>query len=175
MLYDDFNEHYLNQGSLHIGGDGYAYLYLNGEYYRINRLFMFGLINYKQDDFLKIVVDHKNRNILDNTMKNLRILDKQNNEYNEKPIRKNNTSGFKGVTWDKFNHKWCAQIMYNGYNIKIGRYNTIKEALIMRLKAELYYCKPECAPQRHLFEEYQIYDYIGLPQRVLELKEKYSK
>ena len=103
-----------------------------------------------------IVVDHADRDILNNRRKNLRETTKQMNEYNEKPIRKNNTSGYKGVTYDKFNKKWMAQIMYNGKSIKLGRFKNKKDAVIARLNAEVKYCGCDFASRRHLFDEFNI-------------------
>lgn len=54
-------------------------------------------------------VDHKNNNRLDNQRKNLRICTRFENQRNYKK-QKNNTSGFKGVTWHKKMKKWVAQI-----------------------------------------------------------------
>jgi len=78
-------------------------------------------------------VDHINGNGLDNRKDNLRICDHFNNLCNVK-MWSSNTSGYKGVTWDKVNNKWIAQIGRKGKNIKIGRYNTIEEAYKERLK-----------------------------------------
>ena len=41
---------------------------------------------------------------------------------NTRRIRKNNTSGYKGVTWDKNRKRWMAQITYNYKNIHLGRF-----------------------------------------------------
>lgn len=57
----------------------------------------------------KIEVDHKNRNQLDNRRSNLRLASRSQNEGN-KSAQSNNTSGFKGVTWNKDMRKWQAQI-----------------------------------------------------------------
>ena len=46
--------------------------------------------------------------------------------------------------------------MVNGNNIKLGRFDNKEDAVIARLKAELYYCGREFASQRHLFEKYNI-------------------
>lgn len=65
--------------------------------------------------------DHVNRNRLDCRKENLRLASKlQNNVNREKHA--NNTSGFKGVCWDKGKQKWLASIGFNGRNHFLGRY-----------------------------------------------------
>lgn len=49
---------------------------------------------------------------------------------------KNNTSGVKGVTWDKARSKWRAQIVFKGKTYHLGRYDTLKEAAQARRIAE---------------------------------------
>ena len=53
-------------------------------------------------------IDHINGDPLDNRRKNLRICTHAENMRNRK-IFKNNTSGFKGVSWCKETNKWCAK------------------------------------------------------------------
>lgn len=72
-------------------------------------------------------VDHINRNTLDNRKSNLRLCTIAQNTRNSE-ARINNTSGFKGVSYDKKQNKWTAQIGYNYKKIRIGRYKTALEA-----------------------------------------------
>lgn len=54
-------------------------------------------------------VDHRNMNTLDCRRDNLRVASRTQNGYNrDKPC--NNTSGYKGVHWDKEKHLWRASI-----------------------------------------------------------------
>lgn len=85
------------------------------------------------------VVDHINGNTLDNRKQNLRICSQQQNTMNNSNIRSNNTSGYKGVTWDKSKNKWTAQITVNYKNIHLGRYDKIEDAIKARQKAEIKY------------------------------------
>lgn len=55
---------------------------------------------------------------------------------------KNNTSGYKGVTWDRSREKWMAQIVFKGKKHFLGRYNTIEEAAAARKQAEEELYKP---------------------------------
>lgn len=72
-------------------------------------------------------VDHIDANGLNNTKHNLRLCTHSQNQQNmQKP--KNNTSGFKGVSWNKRDQKWRANITINHKNIHIGRFDTIFDA-----------------------------------------------
>lgn len=86
-----------------------------------------------------IKVDHVDRDILNNQKSNLRLCSQSENSKNIKLIRINNTSGHKGITWDKQTQKWVAQIVVNYKNIKLGRFNDVNEAIKVRNEAELYY------------------------------------
>jgi len=43
-------------------------------------------------------------------------------------VTPNNTSGYKGVTWNKEAKKWRAQVWLNGKSIHLGTYATAEEA-----------------------------------------------
>ncbi len=74
-----------------------------------------------------VLVDHINHNGLDNRKSNLRLCTGSQNIINCFLI-KSNTSGYKGVSWDKKNKKWLVVIRVNGRKTHIGRYACIKEA-----------------------------------------------
>lgn len=57
----------------------------------------------------ELEVDHKNGDSLDNRRVNLRICTHKNNRGNTRK-HKDNTSGFKGVSWHKGAQKWSAQV-----------------------------------------------------------------
>lgn len=51
-------------------------------------------------------------------------------------IPSTNTSGHKGVTWDKNRNLWAAQIVFKGKNYHLGRYANKEEAIKARENAE---------------------------------------
>lgn len=51
-------------------------------------------------------------------------------------IPKNNTSGFKGVSWDKSRCKWAARIIFKGKYYYLGRYHKKEDAIEVRRIAE---------------------------------------
>lgn len=72
------------------------------------------------------IVDHADRNVLNNKKENLRNCSNAENLRN-KGLQSNNTSGFKGVYWNKNRNKFQAQIKFNGKNFYLGLYNTLQE------------------------------------------------
>ena len=82
-----------------------------------------------------VYVDHINGNRLDNRKSNLRICSNQENNFNT--IKRSvNTSGYKGVWYDKTRDKWVSEIKVNDKKIFIGRYINIEDAAFTRFYAE---------------------------------------
>lgn len=73
-------------------------------------------------------VDHRNGDGLDNRKENLRPCTHLQNVKNLKISRKNNRSGFKGVSFDSENQKWQAHIQSDNKNMRLGRFSTKEEA-----------------------------------------------
>jgi hypothetical protein len=73
-----------------------------------------------------MLVDHINRNGLDNRRCNLRITTHQQNQANS--ISKSDSSRFKGVSRDKRKEKWYASIRKNKKDHYIGRYDIEEDA-----------------------------------------------
>lgn len=79
-------------------------------------------------------IDHIDRNRSNNRWSNLREATKaQNGANSRKP--KNNTSGYKGVSWHKSDKKWHAQICSNGEHVNLGMYDSKEEAYAVYVKA----------------------------------------
>lgn len=87
------------------------------------------------------VIDHINRNSLDNRKRNLRVTTQQINTIN-RGIGKNNTSGIKGVHRRKDTGRWSATITLNHKTIYLGCYDTLKDADNARKIAEEKYFEP---------------------------------
>lgn len=66
-----------------------------------------------------MIVDHKNRNKLDNTRDNLRNCTYAENTANQ-TRRRGTSSRFLGVSYKKDHKKWCAQFPQNGRSRCIG-------------------------------------------------------
>lgn len=55
------------------------------------------------------------------------VTNKQNGE-NRKGPNSNNTSGVRGVTWNKRHQRWCAKFRHNREYIYVGMFQDIAEA-----------------------------------------------
>ncbi|MDR4987189.1 AP2 domain-containing protein [Bacillus cereus] len=74
-----------------------------------------------------LVVDHINRDRLDNRRENLRIATRSQNTANS-IAPSTNKSGYKGVQYRKEQKRWRAVIRVNGKHISLGQYGTAEEA-----------------------------------------------
>lgn len=79
-------------------------------------------------------VDHDDLNPLNNRIDNLRACNQSENMGN-KGKNKNNTSGYKGVYWNKNAKRWHAQITKNRKSIHLGYFKTAEEAHAAYCKA----------------------------------------
>jgi len=87
-----------------------------------------------------IICDHINGNGLDNRRLNLRVCSFAENVRNSrKPI--NNTSGYKGVSWDKRRKIWQSYITYKDKTIHLGAFRDIGVAAFEYNKAAIKYHK----------------------------------
>ena len=73
------------------------------------------------------VIDHINGDRLDNRLSNIRLCTQADNSKNQK-IKSNNTSGYKGVYYDKKVRKFIARVKSNYRTHLAGSYKTSIEA-----------------------------------------------
>ncbi len=81
----------------------------------------------------KKCVDHIDNNTQNNNLINLRFATSQENSQN-RAINKNNTSGTKGVFWNKNKNKWTAHIKINGKSINLGSFLNKDDAINIRIQ-----------------------------------------
>lgn len=86
--------------------------------------------------YLPKVIDHIDRNPLNNKIENLREVTHSENCFNRLK-NKNNTSGYKGVSFHKTMNKWRAMIKVKGKDICLGYYPFPEDAY----KAYCNYCE----------------------------------
>jgi len=102
---------------------GYRSVQVNGKLYTEHRLawlYMYGYLP-------RGMVDHKNGNRADNRIDNLRLAGQSQQNANQK-MRKDNTSGFRGVTYDTRRKKYFAQTSISGQHIFLGYFNNAEDA-----------------------------------------------
>ncbi|SRR6266403_1282493 len=83
-------------------------------------------------------VDHKNHDTLDNRKENLRKCTHAKNCRNRKK-HQNNTSGRKGVTWQKKCEKWQARIGIDNRRIYLGVFKKLEDAAKAYDQASILY------------------------------------
>ncbi len=86
----------------------------------------------------KLVVDHINGDKKDNRLCNLRVVTTMQNSWNINP-NSNNSSGRRGVYWNKSSKKWEVDIKCNGIKHRLGKYKDLNEAIKVREDAEIKY------------------------------------
>ena len=109
---------------------GYIRIKINKKLYALHRL----IYKYHNEDFdltysYNNEIDHININSLDNRIENLRLATCSQNTRNQNK-RKNCSSKYKGVSWDKQNNKWGAQIRINGKTKHLGSFTNEDEAYL---------------------------------------------
>lgn len=102
----------------YIGPNGYQYIGIDRSIYLTHRLAWLYMVG----KFPKEHLDHLNRVSTDNRWENLRECNYAQNGSNTTKY-KNNTSGFKGVCWNKNAQKWRSQIKYEGKTHYIGSFS----------------------------------------------------
>ncbi len=73
------------------------------------------------------LIDHKDRDGLNNSRSNLRSATPSQNSCN-RALRKDSRTGRKGVSFDKGRGKWFAKIQFNGRQHFLGRFATLEAA-----------------------------------------------
>jgi hypothetical protein len=110
----------------HLNSDGYVYIRVLKKSYLAHRLAWLFMHGHWPSE-----IDHVNGTKSDNSFKNLRESTRSQNMANTvKP--KHNSSGVKGVCFDKTNGKWLAYIMVNKRLRNLGRFDSFDEAVEKR-------------------------------------------
>lgn len=73
-------------------------------------------------------------------------LDAENGIIREHRIRSDNTSGVKGVSFDKSRNKWLVQLIVDGKKVVHKRFDLFEDALNYRKQMEVYYGVAEGSP-----------------------------
>jgi len=140
-LVDDEDYEFLNQWKWHLSTNGHAIRCATVGLREYKNIYMHRVILNTPDGLL---TDHIDRNKLNNCKSNLRVCTSSQNVANT-AVRKNNTSGFKGVHYGKDKKKWIATICVLYKIKKLGAFKTPEEAAIAYKKAaEKYFGEFMC-------------------------------
>ena len=102
-----------------VNKQGYVQIKIFNKRYYAHRLIFFMFNGYFPQE-----IDHIDGNKSNNCIENLRSVTREQNIQNTK-LRKDNTSGIKGVCWDKRSNKWKVQIAVNKKNHFLGHFDSI--------------------------------------------------
>ncbi len=83
-----------------------------------------------------LVVDHIDRNPLNNRRSNLRYITHSKNIFNRN-LLKNNKSGYPGISWSKLHNKWTCKIEFQKKVMHLGLFEDKEEAIKVRQAAEI--------------------------------------
>lgn len=103
---------------------GYLQVTLLGKIYRVHQI-----VFYLHFGWFPKQIDHINGNKLDNRIENLRPATCSQNLAN-RPKKKNCTSRFKGVYFNKSCNKWCARFFFNSKVKHIGLFEKEEDAAL---------------------------------------------
>jgi hypothetical protein len=114
-----------------LNSKGYLNTKINGKLY-LNHRIIFLMFN----GYLPQYIDHIDNNRLNNRVENLRPATLSQNSCNTK-IAKNNTSGVKGVFWQK--KKWRVELTVKGKKKRFGCYDSLELAELVATEARNKY------------------------------------
>jgi hypothetical protein len=97
-------------------GRGYRRIMMGKKHFKMHRLIWIMFNGNIPDD---IIVDHKDRNIDNNRIENLRLVTKSGNNRNRDVA---------GVTFDKTRNKWRAQASVADTTVFLGRFDSKEDA-----------------------------------------------
>lgn len=102
----------------------------------------------------KAIIHYKDRNPLNLKRNNLEVISREKTQY-KKGMSKNNTSGYKGVSWNKHAKKYSANIKVQGKAKFLGYYSSVHDAGLAYNRGALFYFGPEYAlindiPRQHI-------------------------
>lgn len=82
---------------------------------------------YMTGEWPQAVIDHINGNGLDNRIENLRAATRAENNRNSR-VKSNNTTGYKGVCFDRREGRFVASIARDGKQFNLGYFETPEDA-----------------------------------------------
>ena len=118
-----------NQSAGCILNNGYYYSRLDKIRYPNHRI-VFAIYN-NTTDFQNKQIDHIDGNVFNNSPQNLRLVTASQNQFNREKS-KNNSTGYKNISFSKKSNKYRCAMQIDGKDIYIGLFNTIEEAIQSR-------------------------------------------
>ena len=104
-----------------LNGQGYVMVSLKRKRYPVHRLVWIMHGNEPSE-----TIDHINGNRSDNRIENLRAATNAENVCNSK-LRKDNSSGIKGVSWRPQSRKWSGKVAHKNKQYHVGYFDNIQD------------------------------------------------
>jgi hypothetical protein len=97
------------------------------------------IMNFTPDKIME--VNHIDGDSLNNRISNLRIIKKLDNIHNIKVRSDNNTTGIRGIFFDKKSNLYMVSFSYNGRKLYFKYFKTLEEAVYIRMRCEILFLK----------------------------------
>ena len=117
------NQRYTGLQAGYTRSDGYNLIRIGGVAYYCSRLAHL----YMTGEWPSEEMDHVDRDPSNDRWENLREANSSQNKVN-RTLAANNTSGFRGVSFNKARGKWVAYVD----NLQLGAFDTLEEAVVAR-------------------------------------------
>lgn len=131
--YKGWNKKYAGKIADVDSGNGYSLVCINGVRYKSHRI-VFAIAN--GIDPGEMQIDHKNGDKKDNRKDNLRLATQSQNSINFKGNRSDSKNKYpRGVSWNKSNKKYEANVCVNGIHKYLGLFDSLEEAASCASKA----------------------------------------
>lgn len=108
---------------------GYVNICFNYKKHKMHRI-----IYLMHHGYLPKEIDHIDGNPQNNAIENLREANRSQQLCNTK-LRKNNSSGIKGVCWDKSKQKWLVRVNKDSKNVYMARFDDLELAELVAIEA----------------------------------------
>lgn len=85
----------------------------------------------------RMVIDHICHNRRCVRPDHLRLATDKQNAENRRGLDVRNTSGYRGVSWNRAANRWQAYVQHNGVLMRLGHFSDVEEAAAVALKKRL--------------------------------------
>lgn len=126
---------------------GYGVVGIDGRRYLTHRIIWLLVHGTWPDEEL----DHIDQNKMNNRIENLRPATRAENCQNQ-GLRRNNSLGYSGVSWNKATKKFKAYIMVDNKEIYLGLFDIVEEAFLAYQLAKIKYHSTSPIAQQYLRE-----------------------
>ncbi len=129
-----YHSRFIGKPAGNLNSLGYTKIIINNKSYSAHRLAWL----YEYGEFPSKEIDHIDHNRNNNSIHNLRVVSRTENNRN-KTFQINNTSGIMGVRWHKLSKRWRAEIKVDGKKIQLGAFKNIEDAIVCRKNGAIKY------------------------------------